>query len=175
MLINETINKTILEYSVPVYNLEKISDIPGNELTLTIEDSLFLDTLLMKIRGNSIRFSGKEKKQQNNKEQELIKEIEKLESDPVLSNLSDLLEDKKSELQDIRNIKLKGNMIRSRSQWIDEGERPTKYFCALENKNFLDKTIKRVCTEKNETKNNQKDILVALQKYYQELFKNRDA
>ena len=105
--------------------------------------SLLLDTLLMKIRGKSITFSGKEKRKQNRKEQELINDIQNLESDPRLSNLTTLIEDKKTELQEIRNIKLRGNMIRSRTQWIDEGERPTKYFCALENKNFLDKTIKK--------------------------------
>ena len=50
-------------------------------------------------------------------------------------------------------------MIRSRAQCIDEGERPTKCFCALENKNFLDKTIKKVCDENNETITDQKQIL----------------
>ena len=128
----------------------------------------------MKIRGRSIRFSAKEKRAQNKNEQKLIKEIEELESSPTLSNLNSLIDDKKSELQDIRNTKLRGNMIRSRTQWIDEGERPTKYFCALESKNFLDKTIKRVCTDDNRIITNQKDILSALQTYYQELFRNRD-
>ena len=174
-LINNTINETISEYAVPIYNPETISDIPADELHFVINDSLLLDTLLMKIRGKSIRFSGKEKRKQNCKEEELIKDIEKLESDPTLCNLTTLIEDKKSELQEIRNIKLRGNMIRSRTQWIDEGERPTKYFCALENKNFLDKTIKRVCTDKNNIITDQKNILVSLQNYYDELFKNRDA
>ena len=82
----------------------------------------------MKIRGRSITFSAKEKRTQNNTEQKLIKDIEELESSPNLSNLNILIDDKKNELQDIRNTKLKGYMIRSKSQWIDEGERPTKYF-----------------------------------------------
>ena len=34
-------------------------------------------------------------------------------------------------------------MIRSHTQWIDEGERSTKYFCAFETKKFLDKKIKK--------------------------------
>ena len=66
-------------------------------------------------------------------------------------------------------------MIRSRIQWIDEGERLTKYFCALETKFFLDKTIKKVLTINNEIITDQKPILNALQTYYAELFKNRDA
>ena len=174
-LINNAIHETTLEYIVPIYNLDKIDDIPIEDLMFTIDDSLLLDTILMKIRGKSIRFSGKEKRKQNNKELELISDIEKLESDQTLRNLTNLIEDKKSELQELRNIKLKGNMIRSRAQWIDEGERPTKYFCALETKNFLDKTIKRVCTDKNEIITDQKDILSSLHTYYENLFKNRDA
>ena len=65
-------------------------------------------------------------------------------------------------------------MIRSCVQWIDEGERPTKYFCALENKNYLEKTIKTVCTDTNEIITDQKDILSSLHTYYAYLFKNRD-
>ena len=42
------------------------------------------------------------------------------------------LEILKTELCDIRNEKLKGHMIRSKAQYIDQGEKPTKYFCGLE-------------------------------------------
>ena len=173
-LINKTIDETIEEYIVPIYNPLKIHDVPKNEITLTIDDTLFLDTLLMKIRGKSIRFSGKQKRIQNEKEQKLIREIEQLESNPTLSNLNTLIQDKKIELQEIRNIRLKGNMIRSRAQWLDEGERPTKYFCALENKNFLDKTIKKVCNDENEIITDQKKILSAIETYYSNLFRSRD-
>ena len=131
-LINDTINETILEYAAPIYNSETIGNILVDELHVVINNSLLLDTLLMRIRGKSIHFSGKEKQKQNCKEEELIKDIEKLESNPTLCNLITLIEDNKSELQEIRNIKLRGNIIRSRTQWIDEGERPTNYFCALE-------------------------------------------
>lgn len=66
-------------------------------------------------------------------------------------------------------------MIRSRSQQIDEGERPIQIFCALENKNVLNKTIKKVCNEKNKIKLDQKEILSAIHWYYSNLFKHRDA
>ena len=141
-LINQTIDQTILEYANPIHNLDTINNI-YKDINFTIDDTLFLDTLLMKIRGKTITFSAKEKRNQFNRETELIKEIEFLELNPTLSNLTELIQDKKYELQEIRNIKLRGNMIRSRAQWIDEGERPTKFFCALETKNFLDKTIKK--------------------------------
>ena len=84
-----------------------IPNIPADEIAFTIDDGLFLDTLLMNIRGKTIRFSAKEKKNQNIREENLIQEIEHLENNPTLSNLSQLIDDKKLELQEIRNIKLK--------------------------------------------------------------------
>lgn len=35
-------------------------------------------------------------------------------------------------------------MIRSRAHWLEEGEKPSKYFCNLESRNFLNKTIKKL-------------------------------
>ena len=29
-------------------------------------------------------------------------------------------------------------------QWLSEGEKPTRYFCNLENKHFIEKTIKKL-------------------------------
>jgi len=37
--------------AVPVYNQERISDIMDNEITFTIDDQLFLETLMMELRG----------------------------------------------------------------------------------------------------------------------------
>ena len=37
---------------------------------------------------------------------------------------------------------MQGHMVRSRLQWVSEGERPSRYFCALENSNYTDKTVK---------------------------------
>ena len=47
------------------------------------------------------------------------------------------LENKKQDLENIRKEKIKGKIIRSRVQWIEEGGKPTKYFCGLESKILL--------------------------------------
>ena len=75
-LINKTIDNTIKEYAVPIYNPLNIHNIPRYELTLTIDNTLFLDTLLMKIRDKTIRFGAKGKRTQKENEQKLIEEIE---------------------------------------------------------------------------------------------------
>ena len=40
-------------------------------------------------------------------------------------------------LINIRQEKLKGHMLRSKAQYTDEGEKPTKYFCGLEKHNYI--------------------------------------
>ena len=41
----------------------------------------------------------------------------------------------------LRKKKLKGHYIRSRAKWIEEGEKPSKYFCNLEFRNYFSKII----------------------------------
>lgn len=55
-----------------------------------------------------------------------------------------MLEEKLATLETLRKKKLRGYFIRSRAKWIDVGEKPTKYFCYLESRNFLNTIIKKV-------------------------------
>ena len=72
-----------------------------------------------------------------------IKTLESLEANQL--NIM-LLEDKKVELEDIRKQQIKGHNARSRLQWLGESERPTSFFCKLESKNYVEKTIKKLLT-----------------------------
>ena len=69
---------------------------------------------------------------------------------------------------------MKGHYIRSRVQWLHEGERPTKYFCSLEHQNFITKTIKKVKTKDGTIITDQKDILAEVKSFYSQLFQNQD-
>ena len=77
------INSKILEikkqYCLPIYNLENIDQIPDDELQFIINDSLFLETLMMEIRGKSISYASYKKKAKNKEEKELITKIQNLE------------------------------------------------------------------------------------------------
>ena len=39
---------------------------------------------------------------------------------------------------------MKGKIVRSRLQWLQQGEKPSRFFMNLENKNFVEKTINKV-------------------------------
>ena len=78
-------------------------------------------------------------------EKELIKDIETLEKiENPMAVHTDLLCDKKVELEDLRKDKVKGQMKRTRLQWLHEGEKPTSLFCNLERKQYIKKTIKKL-------------------------------
>ena len=57
---------------------------------------------------------------------------------------------KKTALQEIRSDKLNGVLIRSRARWIEKGEKPSQYFCSLENRNFVSKSMNSLISQNGE-------------------------
>ena len=126
--------------------------------------------LLLRIRGETIKFATFAKKQNISKE--LIKDMEYLERNIEYQphNLN-LLSDKKADLEKLRESKIK---VRSRIQWLSEGEKPSKTFCTLETKNYIEKTIKKLKLENGDIIYDQKELLHHVKTYYSNLFCNRD-
>ena len=54
---------------------------------------------------------------------------------------------------------MQGIIVRSRLRWAEEGEKPTKYFCCLESKNYVTKTIPKIIQENGNIINKQEEIL----------------
>lgn len=65
--INCHINQIKMQYAVPVYKKESILDIPDSEIQFTINDQLFLETLLMEIRSKTISYASYLKRQKTKK------------------------------------------------------------------------------------------------------------
>ena len=55
-----------------------------------------------------------------------------------------ILSKKQKELQDIRKHVLRGQFVRSKAIWIDEGEKPTNYFLSLESRNYINKQVPQI-------------------------------
>ena len=156
---------------MPVYNLEEINNIPNKEIQFLINDQFFLDTLLMEIK--SISYASFKNKQINKRENILIKQIEELENSTDDRNIEHL-ENLKTELYDIRNDKLKGFMIRSKAQYIDQGEKSTKYFCGLEKHNYTSKIIGQVEKDDGSIIMEQTEVLKEAERFYRSLYENKD-
>ena len=160
-------------YMLPVYSKEFIEDNLNNDLLeITISHQLFLEMLLMEIRGKTISYSAYKQKKRKEDEEKLIQEIASLENSTQLN--FDLIETKKEELENIRKEKIKGIIIRSRVRWAEEGEKPTKYFCNLESRNFTNKTIYKIENDNGDTITKQKEILHEVKHFYENLYKCHD-
>ena len=170
--IKECINRVKEQYMIPIYNLEFIQTNNYNDLQFTISDQLFLEILLTEIRGKTISYSAYKKKQKLLRERKLQEEIIELEKSPEI-NLNEI-EEKKLELQNIRKEKIQGIMIRARVRWAEEGEKPSKYFCNLESRNYINKTIFKITKDDGSVINKQEEILKEIQSFYKELYSFRE-
>ena len=60
------------------------------------------------------------------------------------------LEQDKQELVASRDKRMEGALLRSRARWTAEGEQITKYFCGLEECNYISKEMTRVTLNNGE-------------------------
>ena len=167
--IKNVINEVKTRY---VDNEQAPENIENNDIQFTINDQLFFETLLMEIRGKTIAYASYKKKTSDQRENQLIKEINKLEEKEYL-NKNDLLI-KKTELEELRKIKLEGLKIRSKAIWVDQGEKPTKYFCALENRNYISKCMPNLIKSDGSKTESEHEIVEETKKYYKNLYSERE-
>lgn len=173
----EEVNQLILsvkeEYAVLPYARENIEQIADSELQLTISDQLFLDTLLMKIRAKTISYASIKKRERLKLEDMLQKKLGILEQKLLLTEEEkEELENAKLELVNLREIKMKGVMLRSRARWVAEGEKITKYFCSLEKRNYTSKQILKLTKSDGLITTDSKEIAQEVNKFYEGLYFN---
>jgi hypothetical protein len=169
--------KTVLNNLV---NLHKINQNVNNDsyenIILDINDQLFLETFLVTLRGETIKFSSHKKKMEQLEENKLEKEIITLENnisknlETVHESILEELHKKKTDLYTLRKKVIEGVMLRSKCRYENLGEKPTKYFLQLEKRNFTNKTITKLIDENNTEYTHTKDILNYQMSYYAKLF-----
>ena len=171
--VKEWIREVKKQYIIPVYNLQNIDQIDEANIQFSISDSMFLEMLLLAIRGKTIKFSSNLAKIGRQKENTLTREIEQLEKQESETNLN-MINSKKQELEKLRETETRGFMIRSRIQNIQLNEKPSKFFCNLEKSKYVDKTIKKLKLDDGKYLNSQQEILDNIRQYYSNLFSCKD-
>ena len=168
-IVKNVIRETKKEYCNLVYDFAEIDNVPLDEISFQIDDDLFLETLLMKIRGETIAYASRKKKLENLREKELEQQI--LDHEKVLNNDNlQELHNLKQELQTIRETKIQGMVIRSKANWINQGERVSKYFFNLENRNYTEKMIPQVETDEGNILSKQNEIKTEVYNFYKQLY-----
>ena len=171
--VKQVIETTKQQYAAPVYNFNHHDDIDNLELQLIINDSLFLDTLLLNILGETITYGSYKQKQLKDREAKISKCLETIEQHLCENNLAEY-QALRLELMEIRHRQLKGHLIRSRSQTIEENEKPTAYFLNLEKSNYINKSINKLQKDDGSVIGNQNDIRAEIKYFYQELYSSNE-
>ena len=117
-LIEEGILLMVEVHACTPYAPSFIKQFNKYNIELMIKIDTFWEVLLSHLRGIFISYAAKMKREKSNRENLLHKEIENLEELYVLDILDEVLkgnfEGKKQELEELRDIRLKGSFIRSR-------------------------------------------------------------
>ena len=145
-LVNATIDNCIIQYAISEEGVDVLS-IPVKDLKFSIDDDLFFETLLLIIRGETIKFSSIQKKKNKTREFDLEKQITALEKNVIDQETFNILNDKKQELEIHRKIIMNGAMIRSKANWVEWGEKPSSFFLNLEKRSAINKTIHSLRSE----------------------------
>ena len=169
IMVNNIIDSEKLNNAALVYNPCAINQISDQDIHMSIPDDLFLEVLLLKIRGETIKFASRLKKENTNLKNNLGKEIEQLEATCEATNINEL-SSKKEALVKLRAIEQEASKVRSRATWLKDGEKPSKLLSSLENKGYIDKTIKRLQKSEGRYITNQEEILNEVQSFYKRLF-----
>ena len=114
------------------------------ELNSQVEDKrLFWELLKMEIRAATIAFTKRKAKTNHNREKEIKRQLDELDDiicnnfqHPDIDKILDKYSELKNEFESVYEQKGKAAMFRSKSGWLEEGERPTKYFFNLEKRNY---------------------------------------
>jgi hypothetical protein len=144
------------------------------ELNKEANPMILWEIIKGRIRDETIKFSVKFKKSQNNEQLIFEQNINKLEqsilTDPNNNVLLHNLKTEKENLQKILDEKIKGILIRSKAEWVEGAERCSKYFANLEKKNGEAKTINSLTTESGIDIHGTKNILSYIKSFYEHIY-----
>ncbi|PJE77965.1 hypothetical protein CI610_03104 [invertebrate metagenome] len=139
----------------------------------------YFEMVLLNIRSMTISYCSKKKRKNRERQiqlENLIRVTEELIIDNIDPNhiLVEILTDLKSELEDLRENQMNGLLIRAKAQWIESGEKPTKYFCNLEKRNYVNKNITKIIQGDGKIINDQDDLLNEIKNFYENLYASKD-
>ena len=162
-----------MTYAATPYNPDYIVAATNN-ITWMIPPSLFWETLLVTLRGVIIDYSKKKKRTSEKERLKLEKKIDTLDNKVntgiATQEEKDALLESNNNLLLLRRELQKGTYVRSRANWIEYGEKPSKYFLNLENRNRVNKNISEIKISENEVITDQKQILKCLESFYKDLY-----
>ena len=156
-------NSSLLHDSIYVENVKNIIQNVASIYADSVDKEAVWEFIKLEIRTYTISYCIKKNKQKHTYERELNQKYEKLHriinSDSLINETTfEDFHQTKSELENFERERAWGIILRSKSQWVEEGEKNTAYFLRLEKQNYCNKLITKIKKE-DKTITNPVDIL----------------
>ena len=185
-LITNAIRDVTIQYAEDIYDeafLKTASPEQLQSLVLTINPQLFLECLLLEIRGKTISYCAWKKKCKNGAQNLALHRLELAEvnsdREPDNEGLRRHLDQAREEVENFNKQEAEGAQCRARAQWQVDGEKPSKFFCNLEKYNALQKYIPMLNVKdevgRDKTVTEQNDVDKEIFKFYQKLYKSQES
>ena len=137
--------------------------------------AMLWDYVKCEIRGATISYSAYAAKRRREQGQFLSRQLKFLE-EKIDSGNDSLIEEYmlvKNEIENINELQTNGVLLRSKAKWIEDGEKCTKYFLQMENRNYKSKYIKSIINQ-NKTITDPQGILNAEKDFYSSLYTQKE-
>ena len=131
-----------------------------------------------KVKGFCRQFSILRKRNQNREENILLSKLNELELELGQNPSNNILveyESCKQNLYELEEEKIRGSIIRSKSKWIEKGEKSNKYFFDLEKTNYRKKHIRKLNLGDGKYITNNKEILNETANFYKNLYNSNSS
>ena len=185
-MITDTIRDTTSLYAEDVYNKDFLKNATPEQLqdiVCTIDPQLFLEALLLEIRGKTISYCAWKKKCKNAAQSLALHQLELAEiasdKQPTSEDLQRELDRAREEVNKLAQKEAEGAECRARIKWQVEGEKPSKYFCSLEKYNALQKYIPELKVKNDKGQQvivkDQKGVDSEIYKFYQNLYRTHES
>ena len=169
-----TLNTSLLEDSKYIEMIKDKWETWVEEFSLFHEDKRKLwEALKYRIRQNSMKFSKAKAKEARRDLQELeerCKELDELVATHPSDQTFEELDKVKAEIAKHYSRKVKGQIIRSRVQWYEEGEKNSRFFLNLEKRNRNKSTITHLIDHDSRPLTDTKAILNEIRNFYETLY-----
>ena len=142
------------------------------------DKQLLWELIKMELRAKTIKYSKEKRSQLRNEEKALQEELQELDrkicnNDVFDQETLEKYESAKGKLKRIHDIRGKEAIFRSKTKWLEQGERPTKYFFNLEKNNYEKKLIREVKLENGEIISNFAQVNKEIEDFYGKMYTSK--
>jgi exonuclease III len=138
-----------------------------------VDKRVMWELIKYEIRKFCIKYGAKKRRELNVNTGNLLKSLNDLEiqlgTEPSLV-VQNEYESIKEQLNELEAERSKGTILRSKAKWIEEGEKPTKYFFSLEKQNYIKKHVRKLKLPDGSTTTDPEEILQIQKSFYETLY-----